>query len=88
MSDSELEKSAMAPSRWIELCGAFKQPEHLNQRGEILPPRATRIIDGSFGIEFDYDATEFFLVPGGRYLLSYMYDIISVLDLGYSSSTD
>ena len=88
MSDSELEKSAMAPSRWIELCGAFKQPEHLNQRGEILPPRATRIIDGSFGTEVDYDATEIFLVPGGRYLLSYMYDIISVLDLGYSSSTD
>ena len=65
MSDSELEKSAMAPSRWIELGGAFKQPGHLNQRGEIL--------------------------PGGRYLLlliSYVYDIISVLDLGYSSSAD
>ena len=88
MSDLELEKSAMAPPRWVELCGAFKQPEDLNQHGGILRPRATRIIDGSFGTEVDYGAINFFLVPGGRYLLSYSCDVISVLDLGYTSSAD
>ena len=88
LSDLELEKSAMAPSRWIQLCDAFKQPEDLNQHGGILRPQATRIIHGSFGTEVDYGATKFFLVPGGRYLLSYSRDIISVLHLGYTSSAD
>jgi hypothetical protein len=27
MSDLELERAAMAPRRWIELCGAFQIPE-------------------------------------------------------------
>ena len=88
MSDLELEKSAMAPRRWIELCGAFKHPVSVNRIGGILRPRATRIIDDSFPTEVNYDDTEFFIVPGGRYLLSYSPDIISVLDLGYTSSAD
>ena len=87
MSDLELEKSAMAPRRWINLCGSFKQPKSDNQFGGILRPRATRIIDGAFATaELNYDSIEFFIVPGGRYLLSYSPDIISVLDLGYTSS--
>jgi hypothetical protein len=88
MSDLELEKSAMAPRRWIQLCSSFKRPEYLNEPGGILRPRATRIIDGSFATEVDYGNTEFFIVPGGRYLLNYSRDIISVLDLGYTSSAD
>ena len=86
MSDLELEKSAMAPRRWINLCGAFKRPKSRNHLGEILRPRATRIIDGAFATELNYDSIEFFIVPGGRYLLSYSPDIIFVLDLGYTSS--
>ena len=87
MSDLELEKAALGPRRWIELCGAFEK-QHLNDPGAILRPRATRIINDSFTTEVDYETTEFFIAPGGRYLVSYSPDNISVLDLGYTSSAD
>ena len=89
MSDLEIEKAAMGPGRWIELCSAFEK-RHLNHPGAILCPRATRIINDSLGIEFDYENTRFFIVPGGRYLVSHWPDGhgISVLDLGYTSSAD
>jgi hypothetical protein len=87
MSDLELEKAAMGPRRWIELCGAYEK-QHLNDPAAILCPRATRIINDCFPIEVDYEATDFFIVPGGRYLVSYSPDGISVLDLGYTSSAD
>ena len=62
MSDLELENAAMAPRRWIELCGALMR-QHLNDPGAILsPPQATRIIDA---IEIDYATTDLFIVPGG-----------------------
>ena len=86
MSDSEIEKAAMGPRRWIELCVAFEK-QHLNDHRAILCPRTTRIISSSFATEVDY-CDEFFLVPGGRYLVSYSRDRISVLDLGYTSSAD
>ena len=78
MSNLELEKSAMAPRRWIELCGTFKQPKSVSDPGAILRPRATRIIDGSFPTEVNYDDTEISIVPSGRYLLSYSPDIMVV----------
>ena len=85
MSNLELENAAMAPRRWIELCGALTR-RHLNDPGAILsPPRATRIIDA---IEIDYATTDFFIVPGGRYLVTSSHIITSVLDLGYTSSVD
>jgi hypothetical protein len=87
MSDLELEKAAMAPRRWIELCRAFEK-RHLNDPGAILHPRATRIINDSFATEVNYDTTDFFIVPGGRYLVSSSPDGISVLDLGYTSNAD
>ena len=87
MNDLELEKSAMAPRRWIKLCDAFEK-QNLNDPGAILRPRATRIINGSFATEVDYRTTEFFIVPGGRYMLSYSSESISILDLGYNSSAD
>ena len=88
MSDSEIEKAAMGPRRWIELCVAFEK-QHLNDHRAtwILCPRTTRIISSSFATEVDY-CDEFFLVPGGRYLVSYSRDRISVLDLGNTSSAD
>ena len=89
MSDSEIEKAAMGPRRWIELCRAFEE-QHRNDPEAVLLPRATRFIDNSLAIEFNYDTTDFFIVPGGRYLVGTTSKRhgISVLDLGYTSSAD
>jgi hypothetical protein len=89
MSDLELEKTAMAPTKWIELCGAFEK-RHLNDPGAILRPRATRIIndnDTLIKTKFDIAETDFFIVPGGRYLVCSSLEGISVLDLGFSTSS-
>ena len=85
MSDLELEKAAMAPRRWIELCGSFER-QHLDDSGAKLCPRTTRIINDP--LTTIHYSTEPFIVPGGRYLVSSSSDGISVLDLGYSSSAD
>ena len=87
MSDLELEKAAMGPRRWIELCFAFEK-QHLNDPYTMLRPRTTRIINDSFATEVNHVTTEFFIVPGGRYLVSSSPDGISVLDLGYTSNAD
>ena len=84
MSDLELENAAMGPRRWIELCGAFER-QHLNDPSARLRPRATRIINA---IEVDYISNDLFIVPGGRYLVTFSHTSISVLDLGYTSSVD
>jgi hypothetical protein len=81
MSDLELERAAMGPHRWIELCGAF-QMQHSNDTSEMLPPRTTRIIRDKDDM-FD----EIFIVPGGRYLVTVGYSV-SVWDLGYVSTVD
>ena len=89
MSDLEIEKAAMGPRRWIELCGNLEKKD-LNDPSPlaILHPRSTRIITDLFATEVDFDTTKFFIVPGGRYLVSSSLDGISVLDLGYTSSAD
>ena len=87
MSDLDIEKAAMGPRRWIEFCVAFEK-QHLNDPGAVLSPRSTRIINDSFATEVDYGDTLFFIVPGGRYLVSFSSKDISVMDLGYSSSAD
>ena len=87
MSDLEIEKAAMGPRRWIELCGAYEK-RHLNGSATTLCPRATRIIDHLFVTEVDYGSTDLFMVPGGRFLVSSSHNDISVFDLGYTSSAD
>ena len=87
MSDLELENAAMAPRRWIELCGALEK-QLLNNPGAKLCPRAIRSIDDPLATELNYATTEYFIVPGGRYLVRSSPNGISVLDLGYSSSAD
>ena len=89
MSDSEIEKTAMGPRRWIELCDAFEKQHH-NDPGAILHPRATRIMNDSLATYFDFEIFLFFIVPGGRYLVSCSPEgqSLSVLDLGYTSSGD
>ena len=87
MSDLEIEKAAMGPRRWIELCGAYEK-RHLDGSAATLCPRATRIIDHLFVAGVDFESTDFFMVPGGRFLVSSSRDDISVLDLGYTSSAD
>ena len=89
MSDLELERSAIAPHRWVELCNAFKK-KHLNDFG-ALPPRAARNINLNALIgtpKTDNAKTDFFIVPGGRYLVSSSRIGISVLDLGCTSSAE
>jgi hypothetical protein len=79
MSDSELEWAAMAPRRWIELCGTFqKQNSNVNK---MLHPRSPRIIKHAANY------LELCIVPGGRYLVSVGNDL-SVWDLGYVSTFD
>ena len=77
----------MGPRKWIDLCGAFGK-QHLNDPGAILCPRSTRIINDLFDTEVDYNLSDFFIVPGGRYLVYSSPDYISVLDLGDISSAD
>ena len=89
MSDLEIEKAAMGPRRWIELCGAFEK-QYLSDPGATLCPRSTRIIrdDDLLATRNRFSNTAFFIVPGGRYLVSSSLDGISVLDLGYTSNSD
>ena len=87
MSDLEIEKAAMGPRRWIELCiGAYeKQVLNVDPCPRLLLPRTTRIL---FDTELYFESTEFFIIPGGRYLVSSSPTNISVSDLGYTSSAD
>ena len=48
----------------------------------------TRIINHLFDIETDFEFTDFFIIPGGRYLVCSSPTNIAVLDLGYTSSAD
>jgi hypothetical protein len=79
MSDLELERAAMAPRRWIELCCAF-QKQNSNEYSKMLHPRTTRIIN-------DTTNSDFIFVPGGRYLVT-AGNGLSVWDLGYVSTVD
>ena len=88
MSDLEIEKAAMGPRRWIELCGAYEKQIFNDDRAARLLPRTTRIIDDLFDTKIDIESTEFFIIPGGRYLVSSSPTNISVLDLGYTSSAE
>jgi hypothetical protein len=85
MSDVELEKAAMAPRRWINLCAAFEEQHH-DDFGTVLNPRTTRVIKDSLVDESYFP--ELFIVPGGRYLVSSSPSGIFVWDLGYTSSSD
>ena len=89
MSDLEIEKAAMGSRRWIELCGAYeKQIFNVDPAAQMLP-RTTRIIDDLFATtKVDFDDTDLFIVPGGRYLVTCSLYNISVLDLGYTSGAD
>ena len=79
MSDLELERAAMAPHRWLELCGEF-QKQHSNDFSKMLHPRTSRIIEHD-------DSSHFVIVPGGRYLVSAGMGLY-VWDLGYVSTVD
>ena len=81
MSDLELEQAAMAPHRWIELCGGFKKRDHGNFGG-MLCPRTTRII----GDVAMHPVPKIFLVPGGRFLVVATVNRLFVWDLGYVSN--
>ena len=89
MSDLEIEKAAMGPRRWIDLCASFEK-QHLKDSGATLCPRSTRSIrvDDLLAAKIRFTNTDLFIVPGGRYLVSTSSDGISVLDLGYTSSSD
>ena len=78
MSDLELERAAMAPRRWIELCSA-SQKQHSDDSSDVLHPRTIRFIKGT--------ADSLFIVPGGRYLVTACLGLF-VWDLGYVSTVD
>ena len=85
MSDLEIEKAAMGPRRWIEYSIEFEKL-HLDFPGAIMWPRSTRIINDSFATKVS-SKFRFFLVPGGRYLVTCSPGDISVLDMGYTSGS-
>ena len=76
MSDFELERAAIAPSRWLKLCNAFQK--HSNDSIAMLDPRTTRLIE-------DDESTQYFIVPGGRYMVT-AGEGLYVWDLGYVST--
>ena len=80
MSNLDLERAAMGPRRWIDLCvrGALQNEDPTFS--EMLHPRKIRAIE-------DYDKIDFFIVPGGRYLVT-AGTSLSVWDLGYVSTAD
>ena len=78
MSNLELERAAIAPHRWIKLCGAF-QKQHSNDCSELYQ-RTTKIIK-------DTTVNSLFIVPGGRYLVATGNGLF-VWDLGYVSTVD
>ena len=82
MSDVELEQAALAPHRWISLCSTFAK-QHANDSDAVLRPSKKRIIRNPYWSE-----TKIFLVPGGRYLVSYSLHGLCIWDLGYSSNVD
>ena len=82
MTDLELERAALAPRKWIELCHG--DALHSSDSSVlVLHPRTTRII-----INNKYPhISEFFMVPGGRYLVT-AGRFLLVWDLGYVSTVD
>ena len=78
MSALGLERAAIAPRRWIELCGAF-QKQHSNDSNDMLQPRTTRIIRNT--------ADSLVIVPVGRYLVTSGKGLF-VWDLGYDPTVD
>ena len=84
MSDLELERAALAPRRWIELCGAF-QMQHSNHFSEMPNPRKIRTVKDA--VESRYSNSRCFIVPGGRYLVTGGKGLF-VWDLSYVSTVD
>ena len=85
MSDLELERSATAPHRWVELCNVSKK-QHPNDFSS-LPLRAGRNIDlnaltATLNLKAHIHHTKLYLVPGGRYLVASSLKVLFVLDLG------
>ena len=83
MSDLELEQAAIAPHRWIELCGTSKK-QHPDDPGAILWPRTTRVI---MPVDLAMQPMpDLFLVPGGRFMVIVGNEGLFVWDLGYVSN--
>jgi hypothetical protein len=82
MSDLELERAAMAPRRWLELCSE-SQKQHSNDSSETLHSRTSRIIEQG-GVNLN---SYLYIVPGGRYLVI-AGDGLYLWDLGYVSTAD
>ena len=78
MSDLELERAAMGPGRWIELCTSLKKKQRINDFNK-MPHSRTRIIKDS--------VNSIFIVPGGRYLVVACVNL-SVWDLGCFSTVE
>ena len=72
MSDLELERAAMAPRRWTELCGS----------GMFLGRRVSKMLHPRTRIIKDDKVKSLFIIPGGRFLVT-AGNSLSVWDLGY-----
>jgi hypothetical protein len=80
MSDLELEQAAMAPRRWLDLCGASQK--HNSNVSEMRYPRLTRVIENA-------SYATLYIVPGGRYLVGVSKgNGLFLWDLGYVSTVD
>lgn len=88
MSLKELESAALAPYKWRSVAArAYPHTQELPAHSHLFSPMASdssATDDGEPGEEDDYDLRSVFLVPGGRYLVTFAWRWIAVWDLGFS----
>lgn len=88
MTLAELEYATMAPFKWLAVAARESDsPEALAGRSRFLSPVPSET-DASESDEMpeedDFDVRWLFLVPGGRFLITFSWRWIIVWDLGFS----
>ncbi|KAF8196100.1 hypothetical protein BJ912DRAFT_956313 [Pholiota molesta] len=91
MSLAELEHAAIAPYKWLALAsardGSASRTALNTHRMRFLSPLAAESLDSDemdTAEEDDFEVRSLFLVPGGRYLVTFAWRWICVWDTGFS----
>lgn len=88
MSLKELENAALGPYKWRSVAARlYSDAQELPAHSHMFSPTtsdSSAVDDGEPGEEDDYDLRSVFLVPGGRYLVTFAWRWIAVWDLGFS----
>lgn len=91
MSLAELEHAAMAPYKWMALSsardGSASRTALNTHRMRFLSPLAAESLDSDemdTAEEDDFEVRSLFLVPGGRYLVTFAWRWVCVWDIGFA----